>query len=562
MISPYHKYPANPHVLVILILFLTPLPMMAQLMNIDGYQENQLRLLQLLDHDLPTSFTNRPYDLSIFPDTIINSVAELPGYFSYSTGVSTSLLGDKANLTYYPLHFRETFNSEFPKSENNEAAWWGRGWNTELLGGISVTAPHFRITLRPQITYQQNRSFNVPRFIPRDEQGNILYMAEGNLNLDAPFRFGNSPYWTTSWGMSDISVHYGPIELGYGTTPRWWGPSQNYALMLSNNAPGFRHLHFGSRIPINLPLNMGRIEFNYIAGKPEGTSYFQKSTTDSTRFATAVHVNYSPSFIPNLHIGLIRFYHTYIDDKPAIADYLIMFEPFQKKKLFDDRYPRGDGYNQIASIYARWLFPKSNAEIYLEYAKEDHHYDLRDLLMEPNHIRAYTIGLRKLFTDMYFDLVDFRFELNQLEAPSISQVRNQSYFYVHSRVQHGHTNEGQILGAAIGPGSNSQYLGVDFYKWDGMAGLFVQREDDNNNFHYRWLAARDLRDPKRHRVNLNLGFKAGYRWNGWLAQTRLIWTRAYNYGRYDYGEPNVHFDKLDPYDLDNWQLQFSLRYLF
>jgi hypothetical protein len=535
---------------------------MAQLMNIDGYQENQLRLLQLLDHDLPTSFTNRPYDLSIIPDTILNSVDELPGYFSYSKGVSTSLFGDKANLTYFPLHFRETFNSEFPKSENNEAAWWGRGWNTEILGGISVTAPHFRITFRPQIVYQQNRTFNVPRFIPRDEQGDVLYMAEGNLNIDAPFRFGDSAFWTTHWGMSDFSFHYGPLEAGYGTIPRWWGPGQNYALMLSNNAPGFRHWHLGSRYPLSLPLNIGNIEFNYIAGKPIGTEYFQKSTADSTRFTMGLNVNFSPSFLPNLHIGLIRFYHTYVIDRPRASDYLLMFEPFQKKKVFENRNPNEEIDNQIASVYVRWLFPKSNAEIYAEYAKEDHHYDLRDFLMEPNHIRAYTIGIRKLYTNLYFDLIDISVELNQLEASPVTQVRSQGFFYTHSRIKHGHTNEGQILGAAIGPGSNSQYLGVDFYKWDGMAGFFIQREDVNNNFHYSWLTARNLNDPKRHRVNLNTGLKLAYRWNTWQARTHLTWTRAYNYGRYDYGEPNVHFDKLDPYDLDNWQLQVSVRYLF
>ena len=39
-------------------------------------------------------------------------------------------------------------------------------------------------------------------------------------------------------------------------------------------------------------------------------------------------------------------------------------------------------------------------------------------------------------------------------------LRSAGSWYHHSWVNHGYTNYGEVLGAAIGPGSNSQYLSI------------------------------------------------------------------------------------------------------
>ena len=56
-------------------------------------------------------------------------------------------------------------------------------------------------------------------------------------------------------------------------------------------------------------------------------------------------------------------------------------------------------------------------------------------------------------------------------------------FYVHTAAVEGYTNLGQLLGAAIGPGSNSQFLGLDRYTSRGRWGVFFERVryDDSEN---------------------------------------------------------------------------------
>ena len=58
-------------------------------------------------------------------------------------------------------------------------------------------------------------------------------------------------------------------------------------------------------------------------------------------------------------------------------------------------------------------------------------------------------------------------------------------FYVHTAAVEGYTNMGQLLGAAIGPGSNSQFLGLDRYTSRGRWGVFFERVryDDDYAFY-------------------------------------------------------------------------------
>jgi hypothetical protein len=55
-------------------------------------------------------------------------------------------------------------------------------------------------------------------------------------------------------------------------------------------------------------------------------------------------------------------------------------------------------------------------------------------------------------------------------------------FYGHHIITQGHTNQGQWLGAGIGTGGNSQYLGFKLYFPKGYGNLFVQRRNPDLDF--------------------------------------------------------------------------------
>jgi hypothetical protein len=69
-------------------------------------------------------------------------------------------------------------------------------------------------------------------------------------------------------------------------------------------------------------------------------------------------------------------------------------------------------------------------------------------------------------------------------------------FYSHGIITQGYTNRGQWLGAGIGQGGNSQYLGYQLYFPRGSARLFFQRQNpdldytfsiDRFNNQYDWF---------------------------------------------------------------------------
>ncbi|SMO65369.1 capsule assembly Wzi family protein [Fodinibius sediminis] len=553
--------------LCVFILWAFPVQhLFAQPVPVGDIKDNQYRTLQLLsDSTIATSLTNRPLWMPDYRALTSQFSPPANAWWSRSLEGPRTTFFDFFEAGIYEPVLTNTYNSSLPYSENNDAAWYGRGLNSELKGGFYLTSDYLTLTFRPHLIYTQNRDFPTPRFIPTDSEGNPRYTAIFS-NIDMPFRFGPDSNSDFSLGHSSARIHYKGIEAGASTESLWWGPGVQYALMMSNNAAGIPHLFWGTRAPIPLPLNIGAIEFRWVWGWPRDSKYFSRN--NNQRFLNALNFSYSPSFIPNLTVGLTRSFHQYVPESGLDADdFFDIIQAFQKTRQ-DESDSRGlnDTKNQLASVYFRWVFPESNAEIYGEYFREDHNYDLRDFMMEPDHDRAYTLGAQKIVESNWIDFVKLNAEINSLVPNRIDEVRPQTYYYRHAKIKQGHTSEGQVLGAAIGPGSSSQYIGAEGYFQEGMLGLFVQRVAENDFFHYEYYDRPDLgtgyKDIWRHRINLNIGLQGSYKTGPLLLGAKLIWNKNYNYGRYDYGKLDVDFDTVEKKDRLNMQLQFSARYLF
>src|SRR5690606_4698160 len=116
-------------------------------------------------------------------------------------------------------------------------------------------------------------------------------------------------------------------------------------------------------------------------------------------------------------------------------------------------------FDQRLSFYARWVMPESHAELYFQYGKNDHSYNYRDAFVEPEHSRAYVAGFRKLFSLQQQDTyIQAGVEVTQMEAALTRTTRGAGYWYSHSSIIHGYTQQGQELGSGIGSGSNLQSL--------------------------------------------------------------------------------------------------------
>jgi hypothetical protein len=233
---------------------------------------------------------------------------------------------------------------------------------------------------------------------------------------------------------------------------------------------------------------------------------------DDWRYLSGIVFSYQPRWVPGLFIGLTRGFQTYSEDLDgSFADYMPFFQAFQKIKTNEDAKRR----DQLTSLFARWLFTGSKAEVYFEYGLNDHSWNTRDFLMTPEHSRVYTLGMNKLIsykgrTDEY---IQVGIEMTHMEQPLDRIFRDAGEWYMHSEIIHGYTNRGQVLGAGIGPGGNFQTLQVSWVKSLKQIGLQLERYEHNgdlaNTYGYgQWIdfsaAAVSTWDHKNFLLNAKL----------------------------------------------------------
>jgi hypothetical protein len=91
-------------------------------------------------------------------------------------------------------------------------------------------------------------------------------------------------------------------------------------------------------------------------------------------------------------------------------------------------------------------------------------------------------------------------------------------------VRQGYTHRGQLLGAWIGPGGDSQYLGVDLFSPNGSSGLFLERVRRNDAvFYTRFRGARF-----NHDAEVTAGLRHIAFWRGLEIDGGLSYSYRYN----------------------------------
>jgi len=235
-------------------------------------------------------------------------------------------------------------------------------------------------------------------------------------------------------------------------------------LLLGANAPGLPHAFIGTTGPANVWI--GKVHARLIWGRLDQSAYSPVTGTSTyssllepgtRRFASGLVAVFMPRGIAGLEIGAGRFFHSIWPRQGIPRSYLTKpFESILKKGLPATRGlldPQGGGDNQLASFFARWVLANSGFEVYGEYAREDHNYDTRDFVQEPDHSRMYGLGVRKVLSSDSLHLSGLRAELVNYQLPTLGRNRGEGGIYIHSTLAQGHTNRGQLLGAHAGIGA-------------------------------------------------------------------------------------------------------------
>jgi hypothetical protein len=236
------------------------------------------------------------------------------------------------------------------------------------------------------------------------------------------------------------------------------------------------------------------------------------------------------------------FYGWMPADGLSFGDYFTVFTGFRKRTMATPDNPFGDDeYDQMLSLFARWVLRESGFEVYGEWARNDHSWELRDFLLEPEHSEAYLLGLQKAISLDGDRILALRTELTHLERSPTFQVRSNPHYYAHHIVRQGYTQRGQIIGAGIGTGGKLQHLGSNLYAPWGKAGVYLERQVHDNDAYYAWAAANGAAECC-HDVSFHLGAETLFFVGDFDLGGGFIATREYN--RYFYG-------------LDYWNLNLS-----
>lgn len=458
----------------------------------DLYRRNQL----LGKVDSNVSFTSRPFFPAHFEKSmdVYNPDQEIDNQRWRHSGMSKHFSNSKGFVQLLPVNWRQQYNSRNPYGWNDGVMIPSKGYQTAISAGIFVKWGVFSIQLQPEYVYAKNEEFDG---FPT-EQTATLWAAYYNLihnKIDMPERFGNSSLSKVFLGQSSVRLTVGSLSLGLSNENLWWGPGMRNSLLMSNSAAGFKHLTFNSVRPIKT--RIGTFEGQLIAGKldnsgfnpPETNRVFNKAklyipkSTD-WRYLSGFVLSYHPKWVPGLFLGITRSYTNYRGDMShGLASYIPVVTDFFKQN--SDNEEMELKRQRLSSIFGRWVFPESHAEIYFEYGRNNKAADLKDFILTPDHSRAYIIGTNILipFKQSLNTYLQFNLELTQLQNASLKDKRPTSTWYTHNEVRHGYTNRGEMIGAGIGPGSNLQSASLAWVKGMRKIGIRAERYVHNNDFY-------------------------------------------------------------------------------
>lgn len=378
---------------------------------------------------------------------------------------------DRVALRVYGPELFISINTAAPYGYYDGALWQGRGFNTSLTGGARIEAYGFELTFKPQLSFSQNLEFDIMPSAYPNEYGYFW-----GYGIDAPQRFGNEPFLVYDWGDSELRYTWKTLTIGFGTQTIWLGPAKINPILHSNNAPSYPKFDIGlRRQPVTIPwLNwyIGDFEARLWIGLLTESDYFDTDASNDDTMFHGFSFAYAPSFIPGLVLSANRIC-------------LVPWERGNLKYIFpsdDNTYE-----DQKASFGFSWLFPQVGFEVYGELGIDDYvPGGLPGYIRRPFHTTVYTAGLRKSFKivpqkQIYGEL---GFEFNWMEMTQDYQFFSPSSFYFHHLNTHGYTNRGQLLGNAVSPGGNSQFLGFKIYYPRGNTLLFISRNNPDNNYLY------------------------------------------------------------------------------
>jgi hypothetical protein len=507
------------------IISLSPVALCAQvraLTTIGSVAEDRLRLSQLTDDTIPTSgFLIRS------ASTLTTSLTPASGLRLPASGLQPPASGLRLPAQFFLLapELAFTYNSTIPLSLNDGAMWAGRGASTLVRAGAGFSSRFVTLIFAPEYTYSQNLGFEV---FPGTAPGRSAWSSPwhtGNQSADLPLRFGDQSYRLASLGQSSLTLHIGAVDIGASSENQWWGPGVRNALLMSNQAEGVPHLFARSAKPI--VTGIGDFEWRIIGGALTESIYFDSTATNNLRSLSGFIFTFRPAAARNLTLGVARIVVAPASGTGTVLqgafNSLTQWHPALNAPVTRADSAKGD---QMMSLFGRWILPNDHLELYFEWAKSELPRSLRDLIIAPQDAQGYTLGGQWLepVQDGHAN-VRVQLEATDVEQTTVFADHPTPDFYTGSSTAQGFTQRGQLLGASVGPGGQSQWIATDYMQGDWSAGIMLQRIRWEDNALYR----QNIPNFFRHDVTLLAGLRGTLRTRAYDFSASIAMNPRWNY---------------------------------
>ena len=389
------------------------------------------------------------------------------------------------------LNYDQQNNSLLPVNFNDGNMYPARGWQERYSYGVNIKLLIFDINYQPEKLTVQNLTQEY--YAGNTFDGNFMFKYFGMVanNIDNFRQFGYDRIEETTFGQSRAGIKTKYLAAGISNENIWWGPGKRNSLVFTNNAAGFKHYYLKTTEPINTYI--GNFEIAGVVGKLEATKFtdIDQSLLDicqpckvfknlDEREIDGITINYQPKLLPNLYIGYAYSRQFYRHASNAFGDTV---------NFFSKNLPK----QEIGSMFFRFSMPEDHAEFYGEIGLPNEAPWPWKFFKE-RVTPAFVFGVTKLIPLKLFDsYLNLNVEFTQLQIMDPRQIFNLGYpfsggkpnsWYLSTIVKQGWSNNGQLMGASIGPGSNNQSISLSWNKGYNKIGVFVERTVFNNDFYY------------------------------------------------------------------------------
>ena len=476
---------------------------------------------------------------------------------------TTKKLSKSISFKFYGPEWFNSYNTKAPYGQNDGALWQGKGYNTSFSTGVRFEGYGFELTLKPQLTWSQNKEFEI---LPSsyDSKYGYFWAYSQNVGCDIPQRFGSESFSTFDWADTELRYTWHTLTAGFGFQSPWLGPAWQNPVLHSNNAASYPKVDIGLRkTPFYLPFSkkfLGYIEGRLWTGYLTESDYFDNNTENDHNLIHGFTFSYAPSFLEGFTIGINRTCLV----KSSFENLKYVIPIAENSHVGED----GAGEDQKFSLTLDYLFPSVGFEIYGEIGSDDYAPGggINAYMRYFTSTTVYTVGAKKTMTiskekNIFGELI---FEWNNTEmSPNYLMAGKKYSFGFHYQITQGYSNKGQWIGSGIGYGGNSQHLEYRLFYPKGTSSIFIGRNNPDNNYTYLEAANSEAANPAQkygstYKANYYFGGKTSYFFTPSLCISGgVIYNYIINplYNIRDENNENLRNDRIR-----NYQIQLGIKY--